>query len=500
MIVDDVRYLIRQVIKNNEFAFRTYFVGGCVRDYVLGKNPNDIDVVVNIEGGAKKLSFMLKDKYNSNITNPCCLGHYPIYSVTFTNDILCNGQLYKVKNITVEIADTMKEEFHDENSRQRNVEFASLEEDIKRRDFSINSGLISVLDGDVLDATTFKKDIQNRIIKCNINVDKDKIFSDDPLRILRGCVFHARFGWGIDEDTKKAMERNGFRLEIVSKERITSEIKKAFNVSFGAYRLVSILNQLNILKYVFPHLESSKNVLQWVSKTKPDIRNIHLEGYSVFHHNLNVLRHTKKGTINAFASIFHDIGKTEKCREVVDGKVRFLNHEHIGKNIAKNVLKDFYKLDNNTVKLICFLIENHMKMHQLVELNDKNIRKFVRETETEEKRQYLFDLCNADSIGTLIKYEDGSIDGNLAHYEIQERINELIEKDKNNIFKSIYLFNGNELMSMLGIEKPCKLVGEAKKLLLEIQYEYGNDVDKEFAKKLLIEKFENFKKENLNVY
>ena len=489
MIVDDVRYLIRQVIKNNDFAYRTYFVGGCVRDYVRGKDPHDIDIVVNIPNGSCSLANMLKDKYGKNITKPCNLGHYPIYSVTFTNDILENGKLYKVNGISIEIADTMKEEFHDENSRQRNVSFASLEEDVLRRDFSVNSGLISVLDGDIVDATTFNQDIQNKIIRCNSNVDKDKIFSDDPLRILRGCVFYARFGWEIDKDTKEAMMRNAHRLSIVSKERITSEIKKAFNVSFGAYRLVSILNQLNILKYIFPHLESSKNVLQWVSQKEYDVRNIHLEGCTVFHHNLSVLRHTKKGEINAFASIFHDIGKTEKCRQVVDGKVRFINHEHIGKNIAKKVLKEFYKLDNSTVNLICFLIENHMKMHQLVELNDKNIRRFINETETEEKRQYLFDLCNADSLGTLIKYEDGSVDGNLAHYEIQERINEIIEKDKNNIFKSVYLFNGNELMEILHIEKPCKLVGEAKKLMLEIQYEYGNDVDKEFAKKLLIEKF-----------
>ena len=491
MVVDDVRYLIRQVIKQNDFAYRTYFVGGCVRDYILGKNPSDIDVVVNIEGGAAALSKMLKEKYGDNITNPCVLGHYPIYSVTFTNDVLCNGKLYKVNGIVIEIAETMREEFHDENSRQRNVKFASLEEDVLRRDFSINSGLISIIDGDIVDATTFKNDIQQKIIRCNVGVDKDKIFSDDPLRILRGCVFHARFGWKIEKQTQEAMTRNAHRLEIVSKERITFEIKKAFGVNFGAYRLVAILDKLNILKYVFPHLEASKNVLQWVSKDQIDIRNIHLEGYSVFHHNLNVLRHTKKGVINAFASIFHDIGKNENCREVVDGKVRFIHHEYIGKNIAKKVLKDFYKLDNNTVNLVCFLIENHMKMHQLVELNDKNIRRFIAETESDEKRQYLFDLCNADSLGTLIKYEDGSIDGNLAHYEIQDRINELIEKDKANASKSVVLFNGFELMEILHIEKPCKLVGEAHKILMEIQYEYGNDIDKELAKQLLIEKFNN---------
>lgn len=496
MIVDDIRYLIKQVIKDNEFACKTYFVGGCVRDYVCGKDPKDIDIIVNIENGSKILSKMLKDKYGKNITYPCKMGHYPIYSVTFTNDILINGKILNVKNISIEIADTMKEEFHDENSRQRNVTFASLEEDVLRRDFSINSGLISIINGDIVDATTFNDDIHNKIIRCNVGVDKNKIFSDDPLRILRGCVFYARFGWQIEEETKKAMINNAYRLEIVSKERITSEIKKAFNVTFGAYRLVSILNQLNILKYIFPHLEDSKNVLQWIDTNTPDIRNIHLEGCSVFHHNMAVLRHTKTGVVNAFASIFHDIGKTNKIRQVVDGKVRFINHEFVGKNIAKNVLKNFYKLDNKTINLICFLIENHMKMHQLIELNDKNIRKFIAETENEEKRNYLFDLCNADSLGTIIKYEDNSIDGNLAHWEIQERIINLIEKDKN-ISKFKYLFNGNELMEILHIEKPCKLVGVACQILKELQYEYGNSIEiKETIKELLIDKFNKHKEDN----
>ena len=71
MIVDDVRYLIRQVIKNNDFAYRTYFVGGCVRDYVRGKDPHDIDIVVNIPNGSCVLANMLKDKYGKNITKPC---------------------------------------------------------------------------------------------------------------------------------------------------------------------------------------------------------------------------------------------------------------------------------------------------------------------------------------------------------------------------------------------------------------------------------------------
>ena len=496
MILNDVKVLIKNAIKDKSIEFNCYFVGGCVRDFLRNKDPKDIDIVVDSEHGSHKLALILFNYYKNKMTVPFRLGHYPIWSVRFTNNICENGKIFYVKDIVLEIADTMKEEFSNPFSRQRNVVFSSLEDDILRRDFSINSGLINISNGEFVDITKcVKNDIENEIIRCNAGVDKDKIFSDDPLRILRGCVFHARFGWEIEKETANSMIKNGYRLSIISQERITTEINKAFKVKFGAYRLINILNKLDLLKYIFPLIEEQKNVFQWNIDDNnnvicKDSRNIHLEGSTVFKHTLTVLRHTKEGVINGWAALFHDIGKNNKIREQTDDfRVRFIHHEIIGSKIAWKVLHENYKLDHESVKRISFLIKNHMCMHIMSDYSDKTLRKFIRDTESDEIRQQLFDLCNADNAGCLVEYDDGCIDSNLSHCEIQTRILDLIERDKKEV-KQELPFNGNEIMEILNL-KPSKEVGIAKSILLEIVYEFGYGIDKNKAKELLIERFNN---------
>ena len=237
-VIEKVRNLIKDVIQG-ELSDKCYFVGGCVRDYILGKDPNDIDIVVNVRKGSRKLAFAIKNKYREQVTQPCRLGHYPIWSITFKEDIEGNG----IKGLTLEIAETMKEEFHDVNSRQRYVEFSTLEDDILRRDFSVNSGLINIQTGKVINQECLE-DIKQGIIRCNSGVNKDKIFSDDPLRILRGVIFSIRFDWKIEKETEEAMIRNALRLKIVAQERINKELEKVFNLEGGIYKLINSLNRL----------------------------------------------------------------------------------------------------------------------------------------------------------------------------------------------------------------------------------------------------------------
>ena len=125
-MINEIHILLKQLLKNTKFANNTYFVGGCVRDYYREVNANDIDIVVSLENGAKELAYFIYDfiktkyttKVNEYITNPYQLGHYPIYSLTFKNDISFNNEILYVKDITIEIADSMDEIFSDANSRQ----------------------------------------------------------------------------------------------------------------------------------------------------------------------------------------------------------------------------------------------------------------------------------------------------------------------------------------------------------------------------------------------
>lgn len=490
-----IRKLLNQIFKDHNLYSKIYFVGGCVRDVIRKYDPKDIDLVVEDPFGAHKTALIIHKELKNKVTEPFKKGAYPIWSITIKDNIEYKGRFYPIKDITIEIADTMKESYPNPNSRQRETEFASIEEDLKRRDFSINSGLMN-LDGEIVYINNFNKsfiqDIEKGIIKCNDNINKDQIFIDDPLRMMRAATFAARFNYIIDEETKQAIIRNKERIKIISQERIVKEIEKVVNIPQGLYNLVLQLDNLQLLEYIFPDIAHQKTI-----KQQPDIRMIHLEGNTVFDHTLSVLRNSKIGLINSIAALYHDVGKNEKTREEINGKIRFIGHEKVGGFLANRILHDM-KFSHDDVKKIVFLIQNHMIIHQMTNHNkftDKAIRKFIRDCGDIETINMLFDLVNADSLGTIQKMKDGTL-GVIANHDLEyKRIIDLMNQDAKLNVKNNHIFNGNEIMNMLNIKG--KDVGIAIEIMLDIQDEFGLDINREFAKQELIERFNKRKKENV---
>ena len=481
---------MREVLSvlNDRILKSSYFVGGSVRDDVIGIEPNDFDLVVNKQNGASILSRLIKNQFGDYITHPVKMKNYPIYTLTFKKDIDIGGNLYKTNGISLEIADTMTEYYPDKNSRKRFVKFANLEEDKNRRDFSINSGYLNISDGEYLDRD-FITDIKNEIIKCNNGVDYDKIFMEDPLRILRGLVFSVRYGYKIDNDTKESMKKQSYRLQIVSRERINKEIEKAFNVENGAYTLVKLMSEIDILKYVFPDIERQKKVYQWVNidgKYYSDSRGIHLEGKTVYDHTLFTLKHIAKGYENGICALFHDIGKTNFTRKQLPNEtVSFAGHDSYGLNGIENRLKKHYKFSNDLVNKIMFVCKNHMRIYHLKEASDKTLRRFIREIRDNDL-DLLFRVCDADTKGTE-KSEEAKF--SKLNYELIERINKL--KEETEEVKEKNILNGNDIMEIFSIPSG-KLVGEILEKVSEMQYEYGNSLTKEFV----IEELQKQYKEN----
>ena len=144
------------------------------------------------------------------------------------------------------------------------------------------------------------------------------------------------------------------------------------------------------------------------------------------------------------------------------------------------------KIDSETTKNVKFLVENHMKLHKMHDLSKKSIRKFIREIPTDNLRYELYDLCNADCLGTLYKNEYG-ISSMTPHYEAIELIENLIKEDSIIVEKPFRYFNGNEIMSFLNISG--KPVGDAINIMLNLQDIYGFKMDKEFIKEKLIKEF-----------
>ena len=113
---------------------------------------------------------------------------------------------------------------------------------------------------------------------------------------------------------------------------------------------------------------------------------------------MNVIKYVKKGYILGLAALYHDVGKIYP--EYKNGKIRFINHEHIGAEIVETLFPKL-KIDSKTTKAVKYLVEKHMSLHKLHDLSKKSLRRFIREIPSEINRQDLYDLCNADCLGTL---------------------------------------------------------------------------------------------------
>ena len=261
--LDEVKNRIINVINIHEqFKNHVYIVGGYVRDFVMNIEPKDLDLVIDIPKGNIAFANAIKNTYPDITTNPIKLGAYPIRQIQFTD-----------VNETIEIADTMTETFPDKFSRQRDVIFASIEKDIERRDFTINSLLFDLTSNKIVDLANGINDIKHKIIRCNSHVNPEEIFSADPLRILRGIRFSVKYGFNIEEKTFNAMKNVGERINILSNERIYSELKNICKVKKGLKNAIILMDKLDILKYIFPEVDHLKTIYQ-----APDSRLIHLEG------------------------------------------------------------------------------------------------------------------------------------------------------------------------------------------------------------------------------
>jgi tRNA nucleotidyltransferase/poly(A) polymerase len=256
------RFLLKW-IQTTDFKDFVFSVGGYVRDQVLNKPSKDLDIVVNQRNGAKNFTHYLHENFMGSTSQPYELGAgYPIWHISFKDNIEYQGEIFEVCGAKMDVADTQKEMFPDNASRQRITGFGTLEEDCYRRDFSINSLYRNLSNGKLCDITGISLyDIENGIIRCNPKVSSDKIFNDDPLRMLRAIVFKTRFDWKIHYNTWKSIIRNAFRIQIVSKERILVELIKTIKTG-KFYQVIELMDESGLLGYILPEIVVLKTVEQ----------------------------------------------------------------------------------------------------------------------------------------------------------------------------------------------------------------------------------------------
>lgn len=464
--------LFAAILPDSKFAGHVFAVGGYVRDELLGVDSKDLDVVIDIQGGAKALSGYLHRLFPAATSTPRQLGKgYPIWFVAFKQDVSYKGQTFHTKGAEIDIAESQKEGFPDPTSRQRVVDFGTIEEDMQRRDFTVNQLMKDLTTGQIVDLSgTGVKDVQKGILRTHPAVSPDAVFTDDPLRMMRLVRFMAKYGWTAAPDVVAAVKRNAHRIEIVSGERIQSELAKIMKLGKTA-QAIRFMQQTGLLKYVMPEINDLVGVEQ--DETH------HAEG-DVFEHTLLVLEKARPTIEAQLAALFHDAGK-RATQEFVGDRIKFLGHEDVSGEIVEAVLRRL-KYDNKTIKKVRFIVENHMRAHTAAEWSPRAVRKFIRET-----GEHLEDVLHQTEIDALSSHGPGMVPKENPIPALREKI----EKSQQVPVKTKPVLDGRTIMDILGIG-PGPLVGEVMKWLQKVDDEWageGRRLNSEQAEQLVLDEF-----------
>lgn len=488
----EVERLLKVILPGTEWANKAHAVGGYVRDQYLksikndAEAPKDLDIMVDSPegGGAEKLTKFLSDHINE--TNPKAVNHphqmgksYPIWQIIFYKDVSYKGETYKTEGAKIEFADSQKESYPDPSSRQRVTAPATVEEDIKRRDFTVNQLLKDLTTGEIKDLTgRSKSDIEKGVISGHPDVDINKIMHEDPLRLLRAIRFACKYGWVITEELKTAIRKNAKRINDISSERIMGELSKvADHGKLG--QAVRMMDELGLLEHVLPEIKALQGAAQ-----NPEY---HGEG-DVYQHTLMVLDNTGPGLAGQMAALLHDIGKPAAAKMIGDRLVQH-KHEEAGADMTDVILRRL-KFENKDIDKIKSMVRNHMRPHSLSRLHTKGeltvkaIRKFVREV-GEDMVDSILSLAEADDLGripalTLIP-------------ELRKRIE---DAQKEAPARKAPILGGKDIMSLGFPQGPIiKQIQDYLTDLEDTMAEKGQTMTKEQAIEAVKDKFSPEKKE-----
>jgi len=461
MNIDKIFKTINKLSKKEKTP--VYVVGGFVRDLLLGlEQKQDIDFVVVGSG------IEFAKKLDEEFDHVGSLVEFVDFD-TARYVIQVPSSKFQVSSPTIELEFAgARSEKYDADSRKPKVVGASLEEDLSRRDFTVNAmavdvrntkttkGTKSELDGivftekDVVDPYGGQQDLKNKLLRTPL--DPDITFSDDPLRMLRAARFAAQLGFAIEANTCMAMERNVERLKIISAERIQEELFKLLSAEKPGIGL-QILYDTGLLH-----------------KFLPEVADLHGSEEVFGQQHKNVLQHTFKVVDNLatrtdnvvlrLAGLLHDIGKPQTKKFVRGRGWTFDMHEHLGKKMV-SIIGRRLRLSVPQIKYLAKLVRWHQQPIALMDegITDSAVRRLI--VNLGDQLSDLLALCRSDiTTGNPIKKEK-----RLKNYDrLEKRIAEVIEKDKMRAFQSPY--RGEEIMQECGL-KPGPTVGKIKKALEE---------------------------------
>ena len=435
---------LSDIIKKSPFKGKVYIAGGYVRDEMMGLDPKDIDIVVELpEGGIKFAEYITKKMGNyKKGSNPVV---FPKFGTAKFN-LVGNVDGIDLSDIEIEAVMSRSEEYIS-GSRKPNVKPGTLKQDVERRDFTVNSLLKDLTTGEIIDLTgSGKDDLKKGVIRTPL--DPDVIFTEDPLRMLRAIRFTAKYKWSLPLFMIKSIKKNSAKIKNISNERIKDELDKML-LTNSPKLAIRLLKTTNLLQYIMPELQATVGITQNKHHDK-----------DVFNHILDVLEGVPADLIRRLSALFHDIGKPT-VRKVIDNEARFFDHENIGAEIAGELMKRL-KYPNDIIKKVTSIVANHMKLKQTGKegelATDKQLRRLKRNV-----GDHLEDLLDVMDSDNRVHRGDSSMPNQIKG--IRNKLSTL-DKDKSggNISSKLPI-NGNDIQKAFNI-KPGP---EFRKLLQVVQ-------------------------------
>jgi poly(A) polymerase/tRNA nucleotidyltransferase (CCA-adding enzyme) len=437
-------------------GFEAYIVGGCTRDFLRGKSPADWDLTTNATPEEiQKVFNDLKIK------------------TFYENDFGTVGVAFPQKKDdfeVIEITTYRNEAVYTDSRHPDKVTWSkTIEEDLKRRDFTVNAIAMTIKNRselEIIDLFNGQEDLKNEIIRA-VGTAKER-FSEDALRMMRAVRLKTTLGekWTIEEKTKQAIKDNAPLLEKISKERIRDELIKMINSENAASGIESLRNK-RLLSYIIPELEEGFEVGQ----------NKH-HVYDCYKHNLECLAYSAKKGFNfhvRIASLLHDIGKPRTKRgEGINST--FYNHEVVGAQITEKVL-DRLRFPKKDVIKITNLVRYHLFYYNVDEVGESSVRRLIKNVGLESVEE-LLQLRIADRIGSGCPKAEP--------YKLRH-LKYMIEKvSKDPVSVKMLKINGQEVINGLKI-KPSPKVGMILDILLEDVLKEPKNNTKVYLKKRLKE-------------
>ena len=455
---DNIFSILSDVVTSENV--RAWVIGGYVRDCLLGREhpDKDIDIVVVGNGidiarkAAKKISSRIKVAVYRNFGT--AMFRYGDYEIEFVG---------------------ARKESYSTDSRKPSVTSGTLEDDQRRRDFTINALAISLnrdTFGEFMDPFEGIKDLKAGLIRTPL--DPDITFSDDPLRMMRAVRFAVQLSFKIDDTTFLAIARNAERIKIVSQERIITELNKIMMSGHPSHGFI-MLEKSGLLSLIFPELEALRGVEKKDGKAHKDN----------FLHSLKVLDNIARKSDNLWlrwAALLHDIAKPATKKYDPETGWSFHGHEFIGGKMIPDIFRKMKLPMNEKMKYVKKLVDLHLRPIVLSQetVTDSAVRRLL--FEAGDDIDDLMMLCEAD----ITSKNEATKARHLENFRlVRIKLREIEEKDAVRNFQPPV--TGEEIIATFGI-KPGIVVGQIKNAIREAILEGVIPNEHDAARKLMLEK------------